>query len=124
MAVKDIEFYSMCERRLLPFYGKAQVVHEPDGRVFRISKIVRLICKFARRLRAQERMTTQVADELFGHGVRGVLVILEAEHLCMKMRGVKNGTAVVTTAERGSLERPQARAAALSILKHYDNGGG
>ncbi len=119
VAIKDIEFYSMCEHHLLPFYGKAHIIYEPNGRVFGASKMVRLIHKFARRLQVQERMTTQIADELFGQGVRGALVILEAEHLCMKMRGVKNGAAVVTSAERGSLEDPQARAAALQIFKQH-----
>lgn len=124
VALKNIEFYSMCEHHLLPFYGKAHIVYEPDGKVFGASKIVRLIDKFARRLQVQERMTSQIAEELLEYGARGVLVILEAEHLCMKMRGVKNGASVVTSAERGSLEDPQAKATALAIFKEYDSAGG
>ncbi len=117
VALTNIEFYSVCEHHLLPFYGKAYIAYEPNGRVFGASKIVRLIEKFARRLQVQERMTSQIADELIRYGARGALVILEAEHLCMKMRGVRNGAALVTSIERGSLQDPQAKAIAMNIMK-------
>jgi GTP cyclohydrolase I len=117
---KDIEFYSMCEHHLLPFYGKAHVIYEPNGKVFGASKIIRLIDKFGRRLQIQERMTSQIADELEEHGAKGVLVMLEAEHLCMKMRGVRNGACVLTVAERGSLKAAKAKAMALNMLNQFD----
>ncbi len=116
VGVKDIQFYSMCEHHLLPFFGKIQVVYEPDGRVFGVSKIIRLTQKYARRLQIQERMTTQIANELFQGGAKGVVVVVEARHLCMAMRGVKNGAPVITSAETGSLADPGARAAALDII--------
>src|SRR5690242_19624159 len=81
---KDIQFYSMCEHHMLPFFGKIHVAYIPSGKVFGVSKLVRLVQKYSRRLQIQERLTKQVADELERMGVKGALVIAEGEHLCMK----------------------------------------
>ena len=100
---KDIPFYSVCEHHLLPFFGKAHVAYIPDGRVAGLSKLARTVEVFARRPQIQENMTAQIADALEEHlKPKGVMVMLEAEHLCMSMRGVeKPGTQTVTTIVRG-----------------------
>jgi GTP cyclohydrolase I len=102
--VKDIDFYSLCEHHILPFVGKAHVAYIPRSHIVGISKIARLVEVFARRLQVQERMTTQIAgtiSELLNP--LGVGVVLEAEHLCMRMRGVeKQNSVVVTSAMHGS----------------------
>lgn len=96
--VKDISFYSLCEHHMLPFFGKAHVAYIPNGRIVGLSKIPRLVEAYARRLQVQERLTEQIAAELFSKlKPRGVGVVLEAEHLCVSMRGVKNETAFATT---------------------------
>ncbi len=103
--VRDIPLYSMCEHHLVPFYGQAHVAYIPnvDGRVTGLSKVARLVEGFARRPQVQERLTTQVADEIEATLLpRGVLVVIEAEHLCMSMRGIrKPGASTVTSAVRG-----------------------
>jgi GTP cyclohydrolase I len=104
IVVKDIPFYSLCEHHLLPFHGVAHVGYIPDGRIVGISKIARLVEAVARRPQVQERLTSQVADLLCEGGLRsrGAAVVIEAEHLCMTMRGVKKpGSRVVTSATRG-----------------------
>lgn len=100
---KDILFYSVCEHHLLPFYGKAHVAYIPNGRVAGLSKLARTVEVFARRPQIQENMTAQIADALEQHlHPKGVMVMLEAEHLCMTMRGVqKPGSKTVTTIVRG-----------------------
>lgn len=100
---KDIHFYSMCEHHLLPFFGTAAVAYVPDGEVVGLSKIARTVEVYARRLQLQERMTEQIADAFMrGLAPKGVMVLVEAEHLCMTMRGVKKpGSKTVTTAARG-----------------------
>jgi len=96
--VKDIAFYSLCEHHMLPFFGKAHVAYIPNGRIVGLSKIPRLVEAFARRLQVQERLTEEVARTLFKHlKPRGVGVVMEAEHLCVSMRGVKNETSFATT---------------------------
>jgi len=96
--VKDIDFYSLCEHHLLPFYGKCHVAYIPDGRVVGLSKIPRLVDVFARRLQVQERMTTEIAETLMEIlNPQGVAVVSEAHHLCMMMRGVQKQNTVVTT---------------------------
>lgn len=96
--VKDIEFYSMCEHHLLPFFGRAHVAYVPKGKVIGLSKIPRLVDVFARRLQVQERMTRQVADAITDAiQPQGVAVILEAQHLCMMMRGVEKQSSITTT---------------------------
>jgi GTP cyclohydrolase I len=103
--VRDIPFASLCEHHLIPFIGRAHVAYIPgqDGRITGLSKLARLVDGFAHRLQVQERMTTQIADSIESVlDPRGVLVVVEAEHLCMSMRGVKKpGTLTVTSAVRG-----------------------
>ncbi len=100
---RDITFYSMCEHHMLPFYGKAHVAYIPNGRVVGLSKLARTVEIYAGRLQVQERMTGQIADAVMKYlAPRGVMVVLEAEHTCMTMRGVrKPGSRTVTTAARG-----------------------
>ena len=101
---KDIQFYSMCEHHMLPFFGKIQIAYTPNGRVFGISKLVRLVEKYSKRLQIQERLTKNIADELYSQGIKGVAVMTDAEHLCMKMRGVKNDAKLTCSAFRGIYE--------------------
>ena len=100
---KDIVFYSTCEHHLLPFYGKAHIAYLPDGKVVGLSKLARTVEVYARRLQLQERLTVQVADALMEYlQPKGVMVMVEAEHMCMTMRGVKKpGTQTVTLVSRG-----------------------
>lgn len=119
--VKDIPFYSMCEHHMVPFFGFAHVAYIPneDGSICGLSKIARLIDVFAKRLQVQERLTTQVADTLIEHlEPQGVIVVLEAEHMCMSMRGVKKpGSRTMTSAVRGVFAKSQAtRSEALSLM--------
>lgn len=118
--VRDIELYSTCEHHLLPFHGVAHIGYIPalDGRVTGLSKLARLVDVFAKRPQVQERITTQVADALVEHlGAQGVIVVVEAEHLCMSMRGVhKPGSRTITSAVRGQLRDPATRAEAMSLL--------
>ena len=103
---KDIPFYSTCEHHLLPFFGKAHVAYLPDGRVAGLSKLARTVEVYARRLQLQERLTAQVADALMENlHPKGAMVLLEAEHMCMTMRGIKKpGSKTVTVAMRGAFE--------------------
>lgn len=119
--VRDIPFYSMCEHHLVPFFGNAHVAYIPaaDGRVCGLSKLARLVEAFARRPQVQERLTTQIADTLIEQlDPQGVIVVMEAEHMCMSMRGVKKpGSKTITSAVRGAFEKSQAtRAEALSLI--------
>ena len=113
---RDIQFYSMCEHHMLPFYGKIHIAYSPNGRVFGISKLVRLVEKYSKRLQIQERITKNIADELYSQGVKGVAVIADAEHLCMKMRGVKNDTKVTTSAFRGTFEDKKTKEELLKAM--------
>lgn len=118
--VKDISFSSLCEHHALPFIGRAHIAYIPDGRIVGLSKMSRLVDAYARRLQVQERLTCQVADALMEHlNPVGVCVVMEAEHLCMSMRGVKApGSLTMTSALRGALiEKPEARAEALSLIR-------
>ena len=120
--VRDIPLYSVCEHHLLPFLGRAHVAYIPGkhGRICGLSKIARVVDVFARRPQVQERMTSQIADTLLEHlDPTGVLVVIEAEHLCMSMRGVQKPGAITTTsAVRGIFERNAAtRAEAMSLIK-------
>lgn len=103
---KDITFYSMCEHHMLPFYGKAHVAYIPNGTVVGLSKIARTVEVYARRLQLQEQLTAQVADAFMEHlNPQGVMVMVEAEHMCMTMRGIKKpGSKTVTLAARGIFE--------------------
>jgi GTP cyclohydrolase IA len=118
--VKDIEVFSCCEHHLVPFHGVAHVGYIPaaNGRITGLSKLARLVDVFARRPQIQERLTTQVADALCELlEPRGVIVVMECEHLCMSMRGVrKPGSRTVTSAVRGQLRDPATRAEAMSLI--------
>ena len=118
--VRDIEVFSVCEHHLVPFHGLAHVGYIPsaDGRITGLSKIARLVDLYARRPQVQERMTTQVADAMTEViGARGVIVVIDCEHLCMSMRGVRKvGSRTVTSAVRGQLRNPATRAEAMSLI--------
>lgn len=118
--VRDIELYSVCEHHLLPFHGLAHLAYIPakDGRVAGLSKMARLVDLYARRPQVQERLTTEIADALEAHlSPRGVLVVVEAEHLCMSMRGIRRpGARTVTSTVRGQLRNPATRAEAMSLV--------
>ena len=116
VVAKNIQFYSMCEHHMLPFYGTIQIAYVPNGRVFGISKLVRVVEKFSKRLQIQERITKNIADELYSQGVKGVAVIADAEHLCMKMRGVKNDAKVTTSAFRGTFEDKKIKEELLKAM--------
>jgi len=118
--VRDIPVYSTCEHHLAPFHGVAHVGYIPgkDGRIAGLSKIARLVDLFARRPQVQERLTSQVADSMCEIlGAAGVIVVVECEHLCMSMRGVKTaGTRTVTSAVRGQMRSGPTRAEAMSLI--------
>lgn len=118
--VKDIALYSTCEHHLVPFHGTAHVGYIPshEGKVTGLSKLARLVEIYARRPQVQERLTTQIADALVKHlNPRGAIVVLECEHMCMSMRGVrKPGARTVTSAVRGQLHEPATRAEAMSLI--------
>ena len=118
VVTKNIQFYSMCEHHMLPFYGTIQIAYVPNGRVFGISKLVRVVEKFSKRLQIQERITKNIADELYAQGVKGVAVVVDAEHLCMKMRGVKNDAKVTTSAFRGTLEDQKTKEELLKAIRN------
>jgi GTP cyclohydrolase IA len=119
--VKDIPFFSICEHHLLPFFGKAHVIYLPKGsRVSGVSKLARVVEILAKRPQVQERLTTEIAETIMKVlNPQGVMVVLEAEHLCMTMRGIrKPGSKVVTSVVRGAFRRNAAtRAEALSLIK-------
>jgi GTP cyclohydrolase I len=119
--VKDIPLYSICEHHLLPFYGKAHVAYIPHkGKVTGLSKLVRVVDGFARRPQLQERLTSQIADTIMNRlRAYGVLVVIEAEHMCMTFRGVnKPGSKTITSAVRGGFQKNEAtRAEAFSLIK-------
>src|SRR5437867_6715467 len=113
---KEIQFYSMCEHHMLPFFGKIHIAYVPSGKVFGISKLARLVEKYSRRLQIQERLTRAIADEIMRMGVKGVLVVAEGEHLCMRMRGVKNSGMITTVANRGVVAQTDAREHLLALI--------
>lgn len=120
--VKDIPLYSMCEHHLLPFLGKAHVAYIPrEGNVTGLSKLARVVEGFAKRPQLQERLTTQIADTIMHRlNAKGVLVVIEAEHMCMTFRGIrKPGSKTVTSAVRGLFQKSEAtRAEAFSLIKN------
>ena len=116
--VRDIEFYSLCEHHLLPFFGRAHIAYIPQGRIIGLSKLPEIVDIFSRRLQVQERLTTEIADALWaGLKPRGVGVIMEASHLCMMMRGIeKQHSRAVTSCMRGSFKAdPRTRGEFLSL---------
>jgi GTP cyclohydrolase I len=123
IVLKDLDFFSLCEHHILPFFGNAHVAYLPKRRIVGISKLARLVEVYARRLQVQERMTTQIAnilmDELDPHGVG---VVLQAEHLCMRMRGVeKQNSIVVTSAMLGVFRSHQETRQEFMTLVHNGN---
>jgi len=121
VVVKDIDFYSMCEHHMLPFYGKAHVAYIPDGKVIGLSKIPRIVEMFARRLQIQEQMTSQIANFLQEIlNPQGVAVVIEGAHMCAMMRGVKkDNTKMVTSKMLGCFkENEKTRAEFMSHIKH------
>ncbi|WP_342023163.1 GTP cyclohydrolase I FolE [Arthrobacter citreus] len=118
--VKDIPFFSTCEHHLVPFHGTAHIGYIPskDGKVTGLSKLARLVDVYARRPQVQERLTTQIVDALMDNlDPRGAIVVIECEHLCMSMRGVrKPGAKTVTSAVRGQLRETATRAEAMSLI--------
>ncbi len=117
--VRDIEVFSLCEHHMLPFYGKAHVAYIPNGKIVGLSKMARLVDMFARRLQVQERLTQEVAqilNELLEP--RGVGVVVEAQHLCMRMRGVsKQGSSVTTSAMLGAFREGPTREEFLNLIR-------
>ena len=117
--VRDIEVWSTCEHHLLPFTGVAHVAYVPaGGKITGLSKLARLVDVYAKRPQVQERLTSEVADALVEHlHPQGVMVVIECEHLCMTMRGVrKPGSKTVTSAVRGTMRNPATRAEAMSLI--------
>lgn len=117
--VKDIDFYSMCEHHMLPFYGKAHVAYIPDNYITGLSKIARVVDIFARRLQIQERMTTQIKNCIQDTlNPLGVMVVIEAKHLCMQMRGIEKQNSVTTTSDfTGVFQQAKTREEFISLIK-------
>ncbi len=121
LLVKDIDFYSLCEHHMLPFFGVAHVAYVPDGHIVGLSKVARLVEVFSRRLQVQERLTQQIASQLQqALKPRGVAVVLEAQHLCMMMRGVqKQNSYAITSAMLGAFETdPKTRSEFMQLIHH------
>lgn len=116
--VKDIELYSMCEHHMLPFFGKAHIAYIPDGKIVGLSKIPRIVDAFSRRLQVQERLTTEIRDCIQETlQPMGVAVVIEAQHLCMQMRGVQKQNSVTTTsAFTGEFLKDRTRAEFISLI--------
>ena len=117
VVARDIQFYSMCEHHMLPFLGKIHIAYSPIGRGFGISKLIRLVEKYSKRLQIQERLTKNIADELFSQGVKGVVVVADAEHLCMKMRGVRNDATLTSSAYRGIYENKEEKESIMAMIR-------
>lgn len=122
---RDITFYSTCEHHILPFYGKAHIAYIPDGKVVGLSKLARTVEVYARRLQLQEQLTGQIADALMTHmQPKGALVMIEAEHMCMIMRGIrKPGSKTVTMAKRGVFESDPALEESFFRMMHAGGTG-
>lgn len=119
VVVKDISFYSLCEHHILPFFGKAHVAYIPNGKITGLSKIARVVDVYAHRLQVQERMTTQIKDCIQNTlNPLGVMVVIEAEHLCMQMRGVQKQYATTTTSDfTGAFNRPETREEFMNLIR-------
>ncbi len=123
--IRDIDFYSLCEHHMVPFFGRVHVAYIPNGKILGLSKIPRLVEVFARRLQVQERLTTQIAQTLEDVlQPKGVAVVVEAKHLCMMMRGVQQqNTFAITSSLRGEFEQdPKTRAEFMGLLRHPNEG--
>jgi len=119
VVVKDIDFYSLCEHHMLPFFGKVHVAYIPNGRITGLSKIARVVDVFARRLQVQERLTTQIKDCIQNTlDPLGVMVVIEAEHLCMQMRGVQKQHAMTVTSDfTGVFQQAKTREEFMKLIK-------
>ncbi|MBQ9201237.1 MAG: GTP cyclohydrolase I FolE [Bacteroidales bacterium] len=119
--VKDIDFYSMCEHHMLPFYGKAHVAYIPDRHITGLSKIARVVDIFAKRLQIQERMTTQIKECIQNTlNPLGVMVVIEAQHLCMQMRGVEKQNSVTVTSDfTGAFNQAKTREEFMNLLHKH-----
>jgi GTP cyclohydrolase I len=119
VVVKDIDFYSLCEHHMLPFFGKVHVAYIPNGRITGLRKIARVVDVYARRLQVQERLTTQIKDCIQNTlNPLGVMVVIEAEHLCMQMRGVQKQHAMTVTSDfTGAFTRQETRDEFLRLIK-------
>ena len=119
VAVKDITFYSLCEHHMLPFFGKAHIAYIPNGKITGLSKIARVVDVFARRLQVQERLTTQIKECIQNTlNPLGVMVVIEAEHLCMQMRGVQKQHAITTTSDfTGAFNRSETREEFMNLIR-------
>lgn len=117
--VKDIDFYSLCEHHMLPFYGKAHVAYIPDNYITGLSKIARVVDIFARRLQIQERMTTQIKECIQDTlNPLGVMVVIEAQHLCMQMRGVEKQNSITTTSDfTGAFQQAKTREEFINLIR-------
>ncbi|MDU3210681.1 GTP cyclohydrolase I FolE [Anaerococcus sp.] len=118
VVVKDIPFYSMCEHHLVPFYGKAHVAYIPNGKVAGLSKIARTVDHYAKKPQLQERLTLEVCEDIMKYlDAKGALVVIEAEHLCMNMRGIKKpGSSTVTSVARGDLKDEKLKNEAYLLM--------
>ena len=119
VVVKDIPFYSLCEHHMLPFFGKAHVAYIPNGKITGLSKIARVVDAVARRLQVQDRMTMQIKD-CIDQTLQplGVMVVIEAEHLCMQMRGVEKPHSITTTSDfTGAFNRPETREEFMNLIR-------
>lgn len=119
VVVKDIDFYSLCEHHMLPFFGKVHVAYIPNGRITGLSKIARIVDVFARRLQVQERLTTQIKECIQKTlDPLGVMVVIEAEHLCMQMRGVQKQHAMTVTSDfTGAFDQAKTREEFMKLIK-------
>jgi GTP cyclohydrolase I len=117
--VKDIDFFSLCEHHMLPFYGKAHVAYIPNGYITGLSKIARVVEVFARRLQVQERLTTQIKECIQQTlNPLGVMVVVEAKHMCMQMRGVEKQNSITTTSDfTGAFERDKTREEFMNLIR-------
>ena len=120
IVVKDIEVYSMCEHHMLPFFGKAHVAYIPNGKIVGLSKIPRIVDAFARRMQVQERLTDQIKDCIQeALNPLGVAVVIEAQHMCMQMRGIQKQNSVTTTsAFTGAFEKDKTRKEFISLISN------
>ena len=123
--VKDIDFFSLCEHHMIPFYGKAHVAYIPNGYITGLSKIVRVVDIFSHRLQVQERMTTQIKECIqTALNPMGVMVVIEAKHMCMQMRGVEKQNSITTTSDfTGAFNRQETRSEFLQLIRHNPIGG-
>jgi len=120
----DIDFWSTCEHHMIPFFGKVHIAYVPKGRVVGLSKLARVVNVFAKRLQIQEQMTTQIADAIMTHiDAEGVGVVVEAQHLCMKARGVKNPSSYMKTSKLlGCFKEPTTRSEFYHLIQRSSNG--